>query len=153
VANAGLLARNGTLGGGFLSAFGGTVPFATIDRGEDSGAPLNGPLVLENADDWTAFWSEHSRSQGVAPAVDFTKDLVIVAAVGERAEAGDSVEVQRVLAVADGSLIEIHEQVPGNFCSPAERLHTPYHIVRAPRLLLPSPVRFTELGIQLVHCR
>jgi hypothetical protein len=150
VAAAAELVRNRTLGEKYESAFEGTLPFATIDRGEDSGADLPRSLLIDGPAAWKDFWTEHSRSQGPPPAVDFKIDQVLVAAVGQRAEAGDSVEIQRIRAGAGFLEVELHQRVPGNFCSPAERLHTPFHIVRMPRVGL--PVFFNELPVQRVPC-
>ncbi len=150
VANAALLLRDYTVGDAFVSAYAGTVPFATIDRGDDSAAGLVGPLVIGDQASWTSFWSEHARSQGPPPTVDFERDLVLVGAVGERQEAGETVHVRQVLAVASGTVVVLQERVPGDFCSPAERPHVPFHIVRLPRV--PEPVTYAEVGVVRVPC-
>jgi hypothetical protein len=150
VANAALLLRDYTVGVSFTSAFAGTVPFATIDRGEDSGAALNGPLLIEENAAWTTFWAEHARTQGPPPPIDFSKDVVLVGAVGERHEAGDSVEVRQILAVGGATVVVLQERVPGDFCSPAERSHVPFHIVRLPHV--PLPVRFADVEVVRVSC-
>jgi hypothetical protein len=150
VANAALFLRDYTVGEQFRSAYAGTVPFATIDRGEDSGAPLTGPILIEDPADWTSFWSTHARTQGPAPTVDFERDLVLVGAVGERQEAGDSVSVRQILAVGGGTVVVLQERVPGDFCSPAEKRHVPFHIVRLPRI--PLPVSFAEVEVVRVPC-
>lgn len=150
VANAALLLRDYTVGSSFVSAYAGTVPFATIDRGEDSAAALTGPLVIGDQASWTSFWSEHARSQGPPPTVDFERDLVLVGAVGERQEAGDSVRVRQVLAVGGGTVVVLQERVPGDFCSPAEKRHVPFHIVRLPKV--PLPVTYAEVDVVRVPC-
>ena len=82
--------------------------------------------------------------------VDFAEDMVVVGAVGVREEAGDSVEIRRVLTVQDGSVVTLFERAPGDFCSPAARSHIPFHIVRTPRI--PFPVVFTEVEVERVPC-
>lgn len=143
-------ARDRTVGVEFASSFIGSLPFATIDRGEDSGAQLSSPLAIDGPAAWSAFWAEHARSQGTPPPVDFDRDIVLVAAIGQRVEAGDSVEIQSIRAGARSLVVDFHQRVPGNFCSPAEKLHRPFHIVRAPRPAL--PIRFNERPIQRVPC-
>lgn len=150
VASAGLLLRDYTVGNAFVSAFAGTVPFATVDRGEDSGADLTGPLLIDDPTDWTLFWSRHARTQGPAPTVDFQKDMVLVGAVGLRQEAGDSVQVRQILSVGGGTVVVLQERVPGDFCSPAERAHVPFHIVRLPRI--PLPVSYADIEVVRVPC-
>ena len=70
--------------------------------------------------------------------------------VGVREEAGDSVEVRKILPVDQGTLIEVWERVPGDFCSPASRTHVPYHVVVSP--LTPEPQRFSDVRIERVPC-
>ena len=98
---------------------------------------------------WSAFWLEHSGN-AEPPEGDFDSEMVIVGAVGQRHEAGDSVEVRQILQVDDGTLTHLFERVPGNFCSPVARTHYPFHIVVSPRT--PSPIRFADIGLEEVSC-
>ena len=143
------LARNGTVGQSFASAYAGTVPFGTLDRGDNSPSGVRSPVVITDETAWLAFWSQHAPSVG-APEVDFEEEMVTVAIVGVRFEAGDSVEVRRVLQVDQGTLVELWERIPGDFCTPAEVTHVPYHIVVSPRT--PDPVRFGDVRIETVSC-
>ena len=144
-----LQTRDGTVGSDFVSTYAGSVPFGTLDRGQDSQAGLSQPTVFVDEEAWAAFWSSHAPGEE-RPSVDFPEEVVVVAAVGVRDESGDSVEVRRVLQVNDGSLVEVWERVPGDFCTPAERIHVPYHIVVAPRI--PEPIRFAEIRVETVPC-
>jgi len=146
---AALLARNRTLGETFASAYAGSVPFGTLERGDDTPSGLEAPAVILSRSEWQSFWRSHAGDRE-APAVDFAEEMVIVGAVGPREEAGDSVEVRRILQVDLGTLTEVYERVPGDFCSPAARTHVPYHIVVAPRT--PAPIRFADVRVELVSC-
>lgn len=150
VAQAALLTKDATLGNRFLSEFQGSVPFGTLDRGEASNATLDGPLSFSDAVGWPEFWEEHRGPGQIAPDVDFEIDQVIVAAVGLRSEAGDSVEVRRILQVDGGTITHLRERVPGDFCSPAARSQRPFHIVLAPRTEL--PIFFAEILVERVPC-
>lgn len=151
VAAAAILARDYALGEGFQSAYAASVPFGTVDRGEDSGAEPSSSFILTRQDEWQAFWRAHRGPGETAPTVDFGKDMVIVAAVGLRLEAGDSVEVRKVLPVGDGTFVQRVERVPGDFCSPAEKRHYPFHVVVLP--IVPRPVRFVEpVAVERVPC-
>lgn len=150
VALATMLARDRTLGEDFVSAYAGSVPFGTIDRGEDTPTRLSAPVAFLDESSWRAFWSDHAGAKTASPAVDFSEEMVIVGAVGIRSEAGNSVEVRRVLQVYEGTLTEIFERVPGDFCSPAAQSHVPFHIVVAPRT--PAPIRFADIRIERVPC-
>ena len=123
--------------GDFVSSYFGSLPLRTLVRGEQARAPLLVPRVIEEASAWASFWSEYiSTSKPIAP-VDFSTEVVLVGAVGTRQEAGDSVEVRAVLQVTFGTQVNLKEQRLGDFCTPARRKHTPFHIVAAPMLLKP----------------
>lgn len=144
------LVREYTLGDGFLSVYHGSVPFGTLGRGDDSPAPLAGPRVLREQGEWVTFWTKHTGSVGIPPTVDFEKEMVLISAVGTRQEAGDSVEIRRVLPVDQATYVEHVLRVPGDFCSPAAHRHVPYHIVMVPRV--PDPVIFQDAKVERVPC-
>jgi hypothetical protein len=159
VIQAAILVRDFTEGRKFISAYSGSVPFGTLDRGEDSGARLDGPVAffseeegsLDTPDGWVSFWRDHTGDpRARPPAVDWANEMVFVAAVGRRQEAGDSVEIHRVLQTGESTLVTLFERVPGDFCSPAAREHYPVHIVVAPRTML--PVRFSDLVTERFPC-
>ena len=132
----------------FRSAYRGTVPFATLDRGEVSRTEIVAPRVFTDADEFAAFWSQHAT--GTLPSVAFPDEIVIVAALGQRSEAGTTVEIRRILPVETGTFVEAVEQVPGDFCSPAGLRRTPFHIVVTPAV--PEPIRFSEIRVERIPC-
>ncbi len=142
--------REGTQGQDFVSSYNGTVPFGTLDRGSDTPAPLDGPAVITDLKSWQEFWQQHAGNGRPQPTVDFSDEMVVIAAVGVRTEAGDSVEVRRILQVDQGTLIYLVERVPGNFCSPAVQSHRPFHIVVSPKT--PEPIRFADVRVEEVDC-
>ena len=150
IAQAAVLVRESTAGSDFRSPFLLSVPFATLERGEDFGAPLPGPLVFQTAEGWSEFWTQHKGPNAPSPIIDFERDQVIVGAAGPRFEAGDSVEVRRILQLDGGSLTEIAQRGPGDFCSPAAKTHTPFHIILAPKSAV--PMRFEILAVERVPC-
>ena len=144
------LVRDFTVGTDFISAYFGSLPFATLDRGEESNAPMSVPRVIEDAQTWTDFWNEHRGTSSQAPEVDFANELVLVAAVGTRPEAGDSVEVRGVLPVGFGTQVTLFERRSGNFCTPAARSHAPFHVVLAPQV--PRPIFFAIGDVDKIPC-
>ena len=163
VIQAAILLRDFTQGEAFVSAYVGSVPFGTLDRGEESGARYEEPRIFLSVPEgnpnpptgWLAFWAAHNGTSPAAiPHVDWKREMVLVAAVGKRTEAGDSVEVRRVLQTGLGTqselYVELFERVPGDFCSPAARDHYPVHIIVTPRTLL--DIEFSEVVTQRVPC-
>jgi hypothetical protein len=155
VITAAQLVRFFTLGDAVTSAFQGTVPFGSLDVGDDSPARPDGPRAFVSLDgrippDWQAFWMDHMPEASSAPEVDWDREMILLAAVGRREEAGHRVRVRRVLPLGTATQVEIVEEVPGDFCSPAARTRYPFHIVVAPRG--PLPVRFADPVQNRVPC-
>jgi hypothetical protein len=159
VIQAAILVRDNTVGSGFESNYAGSVAFGTLVRSEDSGARYDSATVFVSVPagnpnpptNWLAFWRDHSDVTGSAvPEVDWTREMAIVAAVGARTEAGDSIEVRRILSTGTGTQVTLFERVPGDFCSPASRTHYPVHVIVAPRTL--EPIRFSEIVQERVNC-
>jgi hypothetical protein len=144
-----LLAREATVGDKWVSAYNGSVPFGTLDRGDDSGSSITTPVTFIDGGGFASFWGEHAPGRPL-PTVDFSKEMVVVGLVGVRDEAGESVEIRRILQVDLGTVTHVFRRVPGDFCSPVARKHVPYHIVVAPRT--PIPHRFAELKVEYVSC-
>ncbi len=151
--------RTATQGEGFESTYNGSLPFSTLDRGESSGANLEEPIAfvgpgpagarVEPAG-WREFWADHTRSSTPPPPINWNDDMVIAAGAGVRFEAGDSIEIRRVLAIDEGALIEWWETIPGDFCSPASRTQIPFHIIVAPRT--DPPILFADLITERKTC-
>ena len=159
VVQAAIFVRNSTVGDEFHSSYSGSLPFGTVERATESGAGLGEPTHFRSPDsacreapaDWTDFWGAHVRGgPQEPPKVDWCTEMVLVAAVGERHEVGDSVEVRRVLAIGEGTRFEVAERGPGDFCAPARRTTTPIHIVVAPKS--PEPITPVFLIPERVPC-
>ena len=146
---AGLQVRDATIGPEHRSAYHGSIPFGTLARGEDSAIPSVVPLVIKREVAWRVFWAAH-QGTGPVPSVDFQRDLVLVALVGERQEAGEGVEVRSIFQTSQGTVTNLVERAPGDFCSPASRTHRPFHVVVAPRT--PGPHDFNQLPKEYVPC-
>ncbi len=150
VVSAAILARNFSVLESFPPVYSGSVPFATLERGDETNAELIRSRVISNQLEWDAFWKEHRSPEAEPPEVDFGEDMVVVGAVGLRTEAGDTVEVRRVLTVGAATRVEIVERVPGDFCAPAELDHFPFHMVLVP--VVPLPVTFNDVAVERVPC-
>ncbi len=149
-------ARDFTVGEAFRGyAYTGSWPFATLGKGIQLGVNLDDPFFFRTPDDggdgsvesdWAAFWHAHADTTlRPQPDIDWETEMVVVGAVGQREEVGDSVEIRRVLQIGDamrvtGTRIEVAERIPGDYCAPARKIVRPFHIVRTPKL--PEPVDF-----------
>ena len=125
-------------------AYTGSLPFATLERGTDTGMNLTGPRLFRSGEgragppqEWLDFWESHTGGGREAPEIEWGSEMAVVATLGVRHEVGDSVEVRRVLLVGNerGVKFEIVRRVPGNYCAPAHRTIRPYHIAVTPKNL------------------
>jgi hypothetical protein len=152
LAQAAIQLRDYSLSPNFTSAFHGSFPFGTLAKGEHTPAAIDSPRVIDDANAWRNFWVAHAGGPGGLPPVDFARELVLIGAIGLRFEAGETVEVRRVLTVGDGTLVQVVWRVPGNFCSPIARTQRPFHYVVVPRAHLPRPITFAQIQREEVPC-
>ena len=160
VIQAAIFVRNSTVGPDFVSLYAGSLPFATLDRGTETGSELEGTMHFrtprgvgaeEPPEGFADWWAAHVGTRQLPPPeVDWSREMVLAVAPGTRQEVGDSVEIRRVLAIDDGTRVEWVERTPGDFCAPARRTVRPIHIVVVPKA--PEQVRFARLPTEAVPC-
>ena len=101
-----------------------------IGQWSNTGISESRRQVIRNANEWAQFWSE--LGVGERPAVDFSRNLVVAVAAGQRSSGGYEIQVQRV-AVANGELtIEVQETEPGPNCVTTGALSQPVDVVTVP---------------------
>jgi hypothetical protein len=101
-----------------------------IGRWISSGIKGARQLVIRDPDTWSRFWSE--LGAGVQPQVDFSRDLVIAVASGQRPSGGHDIEVQRVTRSGGELRIEVLRTSPGPTCLTTAALTQPVDVVLAP---------------------
>ena len=83
---------------------------------------------------WNAIWSGTGSSPVPAlPAIDFTREMVIVAALGERPTGGFSIFVESASETADSVTINVRRVSPGNGCAVTLAFTRPVDIARMTR--------------------
>lgn len=87
-------------------------------------------LVIRDANGWAQFWSE--LAVGDRPEVDFTREVVIAVAAGQRSTGGYEIAIDRV-SQANGELrVEVIEKAPGPNCMTTASLTQPVDVVVVP---------------------
>jgi hypothetical protein len=92
--------------------------------------------VIAAPADWAAAWSQiHAGRTPVPalPAVDFSRDVVILAAMGTRRSTGFSIVIDEVRVLAGTFYVRVTETSPGRNCAVGAAITAPVHAVRAPR--------------------
>jgi hypothetical protein len=149
------LVRFFTLGEAFSPTYPGTLPYATLSQGEHSPALPDEPRTFVSMDGeapaaFLEFWTAHAGADIPVPSVDWETEIVLLAAVGARDEAGDELRVTRVVPIGEATRVEVTERIPGDFCSPAAKRIHPFHLIVVPSV--PLPIEFTPPRVERVPC-
>lgn len=102
-------------------------------------------LVIRDATAWEAFWGKVVANVSPAPStpsIDFTRQMVLAAAMGQRSSGGYSIVIDSVFT-SGGTLYAVVRSVsPGPNCGVAAVMTAPVVAVRLDRA--DGPVRFVE---------
>jgi hypothetical protein len=109
---------------------GGDLELRRIGQWTNTGISESRRLVIRDANTWARFWSE--LGVGERPAIDFSRNLVVAVAAGQRSSGGYEIAVRRV-SQANGDLtIEVEETTPGPNCMTTSALTQPVDVVALP---------------------
>jgi hypothetical protein len=114
----------------------GVVPFVTVHREQSTGVKGKHAEIISRADVWQRTWDEivSNRSpKPPLPAVDFEKNILIFAAMGETADACRSLVIDSVERRNGELLVSIKETRPPASCSCPPVTVQPVHVVSVPR--------------------
>lgn len=91
--------------------------------------------VVRDRAAWEAAWQQlhNGLAAEPVPPVDFTRDMVLLVAAGQRSTGGTSVRVDGVTAGAGGALVRYTVTEPGAGCMSAQVMTAPVEAVRVPR--------------------
>jgi hypothetical protein len=115
---------------------GDAVPFRTLARGYQSGVATAAIEVAHNADEWRALWTRHTAvtlPRPPLPDVDWSKEMVVSVALGERPTAGFALEITQV-ALDKGVLhVVAVEKKPAKDAIVPMVITQPYHMIATAR--------------------
>lgn len=116
-----------------------TVLTATSFSGIDESARV----VVRDAPEWTRYRERLGGDPAASlPAVDFSREMVIVVAMGRRPTGGFGIEVDSVVARDGSMVVAVTQTAPGSTCMTTQAFTAPAAAVRVPRF--EGPVRFAE---------
>jgi hypothetical protein len=93
-------------------------------------------LIVRDAATWQQVWSAIWRNQSPAPPqpnIDFGREMVAVAALGERPTGGFAILIDSAETTAGGVTVSVRTIVPGPGCGVTQALTQPVDIARLPR--------------------
>lgn len=109
-----------------------TIDFVTLDSG------LHGPwtkpalVLIRNPADWYAAMEKAGAMLPVPPPqVDWSRNAVVLAVLGEQPILGYDIEVTEVLRHAQDLLLKVNIELPDG-PNPTQNFTTPYHLIQVP---------------------
>jgi VWFA-related protein len=119
------------------------IPFTTVNSNAMSGIDRGEQVVARTAAEWETLWRRHAAGRP-APAVDFSRDMVVGVFLGSRPTGGFGVQITAVERIGDAIVVKWAEQAPARDQMAAQVMTAPAHLVTMPRHA--GPVRFEKVG-------
>lgn len=94
-------------------------------------------IVIRSDSEWTEFWAAANANlvpPPEAPEVDFSRDMILAAAMGGRPTGGYAISIPTVKREGSEVWAVVHERSPGPTCFTTQVLTAPVVAVRVPRL-------------------
>lgn len=117
-----------------------------------SGIGLPERLVVRDNATWHTVWASiwsRTTPMPATPNVDFTKEMVIVAALGSRSTGGYSIVVDSATETSAGLVVWIGTSSPGARCVTTQAFTAPVDVARIQRI--DEPVGFVDVP-KVVQC-
>jgi hypothetical protein len=105
----------------------GSLPIRRIGQWTASGISAPERTVIRNDSTYARFWE--ALGAGQRPPVDFSRDVVIAVAAGQKPSGGHAIAVERVARAGAGMTVEVVETVPGPGCWTTQQLTQPVDVV------------------------
>jgi hypothetical protein len=120
-------APNASAGYAPYDAPGAALPIRRIGQWTASG--LDSPVrkVIRDDSTYAQFWQ--ALGAGQRPAVDFSRDVVIAVAAGQRPTGGHAIAVERVARAGKSMTVDVVETVPGPGCWTTQQITPPVVVV------------------------
>lgn len=116
-----------------VTGTGNRLEFQTISKGYYSGHVSSTYYVINDADEWTYVWTQHTQNmlpQHPAPEVDFSKTTIIAVFMGQFRTGGYGIEVKELIDTGLSVVVKVEKTHPGEGCIVIFALSQPYHIIK-----------------------
>ncbi len=104
-----------------------SLPIRRIGQWSTSGISTPERVVIRDDSSYARFWN--GLGAGERPSVDFSRDVVIAVAAGQRQTGGHSIAVGRVVRSGQGLAVEVVETEPGSGCSVTQAITQPVDVI------------------------
>ena len=101
-------------------------------------------MVIRDANQWRMTWAAitSNHSPMPVPEVDFSRDMVVLVALGTRSTGGYTAAIERIQRTAEGISVDYLAQSPGDRCGTTAALTQPMDFVFIARV--EGPATFTR---------
>jgi hypothetical protein len=103
-------------------------------------------LVIRTRDEFNKFWTVSAAYKVPAPEVDFSREMIVVAAMGERPSSGYQIVIEDACEVNNRIEIFVRSMSLEKCGLHLGVLTAPVHIVRLPQTQLPVVFQETEVS-------
>ena len=113
-----------------------SLPIRDIAKGAFSGVSEPIQKVIQDKVAWEKLWSEHRANMKgdlKVPEIDFSKEMVVFAALGRQRTGGYAIEVSNIRPASNRLQISIKRKTPPAGAMVTQALTAPFHIVAVPK--------------------
>lgn len=122
-----------------------TAEVAVFPYRSNSGVAVSDRMIVRDETSWSKYWLNIVGSNSPvppAPLVDFSRETIVVAAMGQRNSGGYSVSIESAGVAGDTVILVVTERSPGRTCGTTAALTQPLALARVGR---PNAIiRFVE---------
>jgi hypothetical protein len=116
-----------------------SLPIRNIAKGAFSGVGEATTKVVQDKTAWVKLWTEHRANMKgdlKVPEIDFSKEMVIFAAMGRQRTGGYAIEISNIRPANDRLQISLKRKTPPSGAMVTQALTAPFHIVAVPKSAL-----------------
>lgn len=118
------------------------LPLTELARGSFGPCTSARRDVVRDQASWDRVWAEVQATRRVAPPVEFSGQVVLVACLGERRTGGHAIEISAVEVTDAELIVTVRTTGPEPGAMTSQALTQPFHLVRVAKTTL--PVRWVE---------
>jgi hypothetical protein len=110
--------------------------FRTLSRGYQTGLHEEGTLVARTPEEWAELWRRHTSIQvprPPSPEVDFSREMVVCALLGERPSLGWGIEVEAARWDGQRIVLAARETKPAEDAVVPTVVTRPFHMIATAR--------------------
>ena len=107
-----------------------SLPLRTLGKGALSGIQEPAEEVIKDQAAWAKAWAKHAaKPNETAPEIDFSKQMVVLVALGRKNTGGYSVQISKIEPVGDRLQISVVRTTPAPGAMTIQALTAPFHMV------------------------